>query len=264
VTNKVGYPDRWRDYGSLTITRGDAIGNGQRAAGFERARDLAKIGKPTDKQEWDMSPPTVNAYYDPQTNTTNFPAGILQPPYYDPQMGDAVNYGQAGGLEGHELTHGFDDEGRQFDAKGNFDQWWTPEDEQKFKQGADCVADEYSSFTAVEDLHVNGRLTLGENIADIGGVRLGYLAWQHRLQAGAKPEPDLDGMTPAQQFFTAYAQSWCSHTRPEEMRVRTQTDPHSPEEYRVNGVVMNMPEFQQAFACKAGQPMVSKNRCSIW
>jgi putative endopeptidase len=264
VTNKVGYPDRWRDYGSLTITRGDAIGNGQRAAGFEHARDLAKIGKPTDKQEWDMSPPTVNAYYDPQTNTTNFPAGILQPPYYDPHMGDAVNYGQAGGLEGHELTHGFDDEGRQFDAKGNFDQWWTPEDEQKFKQGADCVAEEYSSFTAVEDLHVNGRLTLGENIADIGGVRLGYLAWQHRLQAGSKAEADLDGMTPAQQFFTAYAQSWCSHTRPEEMRVRTQTDPHSPEEYRVNGVVMNMPEFQQAFGCKAGQAMVSKNRCSIW
>jgi endothelin-converting enzyme/putative endopeptidase len=211
-----------------------------------------------------MSPPTVNAYYDPQTNTTNFPAGILQPPYYDPHMGDAVNYGQAGGLEGHELTHGFDDEGRQFDANGNFDQWWTPQDEKKFKQRADCVADEYSSFVAVDDLHVNGRLTLGENIADIGGVRLGYLAWQHRLQAGAKREADLEGMTPAQQFFTAYAQSWCSHTRPEEMRVRTQTDPHSPEEYRVNGVVMNMPEFEQAFGCKAGQPMVSKNRCSIW
>jgi putative endopeptidase len=264
VTNKVGYPNRWRDYGSLTIARGDAIGNEQRAASFEHARRLAKIGKPTDKQEWEMSPPTVNAYYASQTNTTNFPAGILQPPYYDPQMGDAVNYGEAGGLEGHELTHGFDDEGRQFDANGNFNQWWRLEDEQKFKQRADCVADEYSGFVAVDDQHVNGRLTLGENIADIGGVRLGYLAWQHRLGTGAKPEANLDGMTPAQQFFTAYAQSWCSHTRPEEMRVRTQSDPHSPEEYRVNGVVMNMPEFEQAFGCKAGQPMVSKNRCSIW
>ena len=212
-----------------------------------------------------MSPPTVNAYYNPQDNTVNFPAGILQPPYYDPHMGDAVNYGQAGGLEGHELTHGFDDEGRQFDGNGNFSAWWTPTDEKNFKERADCVVKQYDGFTAVDDLHVNGRLTLGENIADIGGVRLGYLAWQHRLQeAGAKPEADLDGMTPAQQFFTAYAQSWCSSTRPETMRLRVQTDPHSPEEYRVSGVVQNMPEFQQAFGCKAGQPMVSANRCSIW
>ena len=265
VTNKVGYPAHWRDYSSLTITRGDAVGNARRAAAFERHRVLAKIGTPTDKQEWDMSPPTVNADYDPQTNSINFPAGILQPPYYDPHMGDAVNYGQAGGLEGHELTHGFDDEGRQFDSDGNFREWWTPADEQKFKERADCVVKEYDGFVAVDDLHVNGKLTLGENIADIGGVRIGYLAWQHRLeQPGVKPEADLDGMTPAQQFFTAYAQSWCSRTRPETMRLRVQTDPHSPEEYRVNGVVENMPEFQQAFGCKAGQPMVSANRCSIW
>jgi endothelin-converting enzyme/putative endopeptidase len=265
VTNKVGYPAHWRDYSSLTITRGDAVGNARRAAAFERHRVLAKIGTPTDKQEWDMSPPTVNADYDPQTNSINFPAGILQPPYYDPHMGDAVNYGQAGGLEGHELTHGFDDEGRQFDSDGNFREWWTPADEQKFKERADCVVKEYDGFVAVDDLHVNGKLTLGENIADIGGVRIGYLAWQHRLeQPGVKPEADLDGMTPAQQFFTAYAQSWCSSTRPETMRLRVQTDPHSPEEYRVNGVVENMPEFQQAFGCKAGQPMVSANRCSIW
>jgi endothelin-converting enzyme/putative endopeptidase len=265
VTNKVGYPDRWRDYTTLTITRGDAIGNARRAAAFERHRTLAKIGRLTDKQEWEMSPPTVNAYYDPQTNSVNFPAGILQPPYYDPQMGDAVNYGQAGGLEGHELTHGFDDEGRQFNGSGNFSEWWTPVDEQKFKERADCVVKQYDGFIAVDDLHVNGKLTLGENIADIGGVRLGYLAWQHRLQQpGVKPEADLDGMTPGQQFFTAYAQSWCSSTRPETMRLRVQTDPHSPEEYRVNGVVENMPEFQQAFSCKAGQAMVSANRCSIW
>ena len=265
VTNKIGYPERWRDYSTLTITRGDAIGNAQRAGAFERHRVLAKIGQPTDKQEWEMSPPTVNAYYDPPTNSVNFPAGILQPPYYDPQMGDAVNYGQAGGLEGHELTHGFDDEGRQFNGDGNFSEWWTPADEQKFKERADCVVKQYDGFIAVDDLHVNGKLTLGENIADIGGVRLGYLAWQHRLQEpGVKPEADLDGMTPAQQFFTAYAQSWCSSTRPETLRLRVETDPHSPEEYRVNGVVENMPEFQQAFGCKAGQPMVSANRCSIW
>jgi putative endopeptidase len=265
VTNKVGYPERWRDYSSMTITPGDAVGNARRAAAFERHRVLAKIGTPTDKQEWDMSPPTVNADYDPQTNTVNLPAGILQPPYYDPHMGDAVNYGQAGGLEGHELTHGFDDEGRQFNADGNFSDWWTPADEQKFKERADCVVKQYDGFVAVDDLHVNGKLTLGENIADIGGVRIGYLAWQHRLaQPGATPEADLDGMTPPQQFFTAYAQSWCSSTRPETTRLRVQTDPHSPEEYRVNGVVENMPEFQQAFGCKAGQPMVSANRCSIW
>ncbi len=265
VTNKVGYPERWRDYSSMTITRGDAVGNARRAAAFERHRVLAKIGTPTDKQEWDMSPPTVNADYDPQTNTVNLPAGILQPPYYDPHMGDAVNYGQAGGLEGHELTHGFDDEGRQFNADGNFNEWWTPTDEQKFKERADCVVKQYDGFVAVDDLHVNGKLTLGENIADIGGVRIGYLAWQHRLaQPGTTPEADLDGMTPPQQFFTAYAQSWCSSTRPETTRLRVQTDPHSPEEYRVNGVVENMPEFQHAFGCKAGQPMVSASRCSIW
>jgi putative endopeptidase len=265
VTNKIGYPDKWRDYSSLTITRGDALGNTRHAAAFEQHRDLAKIGQPTDKQEWGMSPPTVNAYYSTQTNSVNFPAGILQPPYYDPRMGDAVNYGQAGGLEGHELTHGFDDEGRQFNADGNFSEWWTPVDEKKFQERAACVVKQYDGFVAVDDLHVNGKLTLGENIADIGGVRLGYLAWQHRLaQTGAKPEADLDGMTPAQQFFTAYGQSYCASTRPETMRLRVQTDPHSPEEYRINGIVENMPEFQQAFGCKAGQPMVSANRCSIW
>ncbi len=265
VTNKIGYPDRWRDYSTLTITRGDAVGNAVRAAAFERKRTLTKIGRPTDRQEWEMSPPTVNAYYDPQTNSVNFPAGILQPPYYDPHMGDAVNYGQAGGLEGHELTHGFDDEGRQFNGDGNFSEWWTPTDAQKFKERSDCVVKQYDGFIAVDDLHVNGKLTLGENIADIGGVRIGYLAWQHRLeQAGVQPEADLEGMTPAQQFFAAYAQSWCSSTRPETLRLRVETDPHSPEEYRVNGVVENMPEFQQAFHCKAGQPMVSTNRCSIW
>ncbi len=265
VTNKVGYPDQWRDYSRLNIVRGDALGNARRAAAFDVGRELAKIGKATDKREWQMSPPTVNAYYDAQINSVNFPAGILQPPFYDPKMGDAVNYGQAGGLEGHELTHGFDDEGRQFDAAGNFKSWWTAADEKKFKQRADCVVKEYSGFVAVEDLHLNGKLTLGENIADIGGVRLGYLAWQHHVQqTGAAAEPDLDGMTPAQQFFTAYGQSYCGSTRPEQLHVQVQTDPHSPEEFRINGVVQNMPEFQNAFGCKAGQPMVKADRCSIW
>jgi putative endopeptidase len=265
VINKVGYPDTWRDYSALTIVRGDALGNERRADAFDRHRVLSRIGQPTDRKEWQMTPPTVNAYYSSQINSVNFPAGILQPPYYDATQGDAINYGQAGGLEGHELTHGFDDKGRQFDAAGNFNKWWTPADEEKFKQRADCVVKEYDSFVAVDDLHVNGKLTLGENIADIGGVRLGYLAWQKRVaEPGAKPDPELGGLTPAQQFFTAYAQSWCASTRPEEMRLRVQTDPHSPEEDRVNGVVQNMPEFQQAFGCKAGQPMVAANRCSIW
>jgi putative endopeptidase len=265
ITNNIGYPDRWRDYSKLEIVRGDALGNAQRAAAFERARHLAKIGKPVDKTEWEMSPPTVNAYYNPQMNSVNFPAGILQPPYYDPAMDDAVNYGQGGGLEGHELTHGFDDEGRQFDANGNLKDWWTAEDNKRFDQRADCVVKEYDGFTAVDTLHVNGRLTLGENIADLGGLKLGYLAWESlQNQPGAAKEPDLAGMSPAQQFFVAYAQSWCQNNRPEELRLRVQTDPHSPEEFRVNGVVENLPQFQQAFGCKAGQPMVAANRCEIW
>jgi putative endopeptidase len=269
VTNKIGYPDKWRDYSKLDITRGDALANAQRAAHFEKARDLAKIGKPVDKGEWEMSPPTVNAYYDPQMNDINFPAGILQPPYFDPAASDAVNYGDAGGVIGHELTHGFDDEGRQFDARGNFDDWWTPKDASEFNQRAACVVKEYDGFTAVDDLHVNGKLTLGENITDLGGLRLAYLAWMKREQQPGMPkETALAGMSPEQQFFVSYAQGWCQNNRPEDLRLRVQTDPHSPEEFRVNGVVVNLPEFQQAFSCKAGQPMVGpvvgKDRCSIW
>ncbi len=265
ITNKVGYPDKWRDYSSLEITRGDALGNAQRAATFERNRELAKIGKPVDKGEWEMSPPTVNAYYDPQMNDINFPAGILQPPFFDPAQNDAINYGVAGGTEGHELTHGFDDEGRQFDANGNLKDWWTPADTKNFDQRAACVANEYDGFVAVDDLHVNGKLTLGENLADLGGTRLAWLAWQNRQQRpDATKDAEISGLSPAQQFFVAYAQGWCQNNRPEELRLRVQTDPHSPEEFRVNGVVVNLPEFTEAFRCKAGQPMVSKNRCSIW
>ncbi len=265
VTNKIGYPDKWRDYSSLKVVRGDALGNAARAAEFEHNRDIAKIGKPVDKGEWEMSPPTVNAYYDPQMNDINFPAGILQPPYFDPSMDDAINYGDAGGVIGHELTHAFDDEGRQFDAKGNFNDWWTPADEKKFTNRTDCVVKEYDGFVPVDDLHVNGKLTLGENIADLGGLRLAYLAWtEHEKRPGAPTEIETAGLTPAQQFFVSYGQGWCENTRPETTRLRVQTDPHSPEEFRVNGVVVNLPEFQQAFNCKAGQPMVGQNRCSIW
>ncbi len=265
VANKIGYPDKWRDYSSLRIVRGDALGNALRMRGFEQRRDLAKIGTPVDRGEWDMSPPTVNAYYNPQMNDVNFPAGILQPPYFDEHMDDAVNYGDAGGVIGHELTHGFDDEGRQFDAMGNLKDWWTPQDAKNFTERADCVVNEYNGFVAVDDLHVNGRLTLGENLADLGGLRIAYLAYMERAQ---KDNIDLlkrtDGFTSAQRFFLSYAQGWCENSRPASMRLMVQTDPHSPEEFRVNGVVKNLPEFQQAFGCVAKQPMVASKRCSVW
>ena len=267
IANKIGYPDKWRDYTSLTIVRGEALDNAWHERQFEEHHEITKIGQPLDRGEWHMSPPTVDAYYDPQMNDVNFPAGILQPPYFDASMDDAVNYGDAGGVIGHEVTHGFDDEGRQFDAQGDFKDWWTPQDAKQFDQRADCVVKEYNGFVAVDDLHVNGRLTLGENLADLGGLRIAYLAYLQRAQ---QENVDLlkrtDGFTPAQRFFLGYGQGWCEATRPEAMRLRVETDPHSPEKYRVNGVVMNLPEFQQAFGCTAKQPMVAnKNtRCSVW
>jgi endothelin-converting enzyme/putative endopeptidase len=269
VANKIGYPDKWRDYSALSIEPNDALGNAIRAAAFRDQREIAKIGKPVDRGEWMMSPPTVNAYYDPQMNDVNFPAGILQPPYFDATQDDAVNYGDAGGVIGHELTHGFDDEGRQFDAQGNFRDWWKKSDAEEFTKRADCVADEYSGFIAVDDLHVNGRLTLGENLADIGGLRLAYLAYlDHATKAGidlSKPgTAEYGGLTPTQQFFAAYGQGWCESRRPEMLRTEVQTDPHSPEIFRVNGVVQNLPEFQKAFSCKTGAPMAPVKRCSVW
>jgi endothelin-converting enzyme/putative endopeptidase len=269
VANKIGYPDKWRDYSTLTVVRGDALGNEQRAATFEEHRVIGKIGKPIDRGEWGMTPPTVNAYYNPQMNDINFPAGILQPPYFDPSQNDAVNYGDAGGTIGHELTHGFDDEGRQFDAQGNLKDWWTPTDEKKFSEGSDCVVKEYDGFVAIDKLHVNGKLTLGENIADLGGIKLAYLAYLDRAQkAGTalnqKGGPEYGGLTPEQQFFVAYGQGWCENSRPENLRLRVQTDPHSPEEFRVNGVLVNLPAFQKAFGCKTGTPMAPANRCTIW
>jgi len=263
MRKKIGYPDRWRDYGALEVRRGDALGNALRAAGFELAHQLGKIGKPVDHGEWDMTPPTVNAYYDPQMNDINLPAGILQPPFFSPKFDDAVNFGATGGgTVGHEMTHGFDDEGRQYDGHGNLVDWWTKADAARFGKRAQCVVDQYSGYTAIGDLKVNGRLTLGENVADLGGVRLGYAALTAAI-AGKDPGP-VGGFSPAQRYFIAYAQSWCGSTRPEVARLRVLTDPHSPPEYRVNGVVANMPEFRAAFACKANEPMVRSRTCRVW
>jgi endothelin-converting enzyme/putative endopeptidase len=209
-----------------------------------------------------MTPPTVNAYYNPQMNDINFPAGVLQPPLFSALSDDAPNYGDTGGTIGHELTHGFDDEGRQFDSLGNLRDWWTPEDAKQFEQRASCISDQYSSYVIVDDIKINGKLTLGEDVADLGGLTLAYLAWQDETK-NQKVEP-LEGLTPAQRFFIAYGQSWCGSTRDETKRLRATVDPHSPEKYRANGVVSNMPEFQEAFHCKAGAPMVRQNRCKVW
>ena len=262
IGNKVGYPDQWRDYSALEIVRGDEMGNTQRAAWFEFRRQLAKIGKPVDRGEWGMTPPTVNAYYNPQINDINFPAGILQPPFFDPAADDATNYGDMGATIGHELTHGFDDEGRQFDAQGNLRDWWTPEDGKKFEQRASCISDQYSQYVAVDDIKINGQLTMGENVADLGGLMLAYMAWQNETH-GKKLDP-IDGFTPEQRFFIGYGTGWCSQTRDETKRMYATIDPHSPDKYRANGVVANTPEFQQAFHCKAGSPMVRENRCRVW
>lgn len=265
VADKIGYPDHWRDYSSLTVERGDAFGNAVRATEFESRRQLAKIGKPVDRGEWLITPATVDAYYDSSMNDINFPAAILQPPLYDIKASDASNYGHVGGIVGHELTHGFDDEGRQFDANGNLADWWTADDEKKFEEKADCEVKEYGSFVAVDDVKINGKLTLGENTADNGGLRLAYIAF---LADAKRKNIDLDkkqdGFTPLQQFFLGHGQNWCGSTRPEQLRLQVQTDPHSPRQFRANGVVRNMPEFGKAFGCKVGQPMMPVNACRVW
>jgi putative endopeptidase len=261
IANKIGYPAVWRDYSKLRIVRGDLVGNVQRAAGFELTRRLDEIGHPVNRQEWNMSPPTVNAYYSPSMNDINFPAGILQWPFYDPHRDDAVNYGGIGAVIGHEMTHGFDDQGRQFGPTGNLADWWTPADADEFKKRATCLADEYSTFPA-GGLKVNGRLTLGENGADNGGLRIAYMAYE-ASQAG-KPRQTLDGFTPEQRLFLGFGQVWCNNTTPEAERLQVLTNPHSPGRYRCDGVVVNMPEFQQAFHCPAGSPMAPENRCRIW
>jgi putative endopeptidase len=262
VKNKIGYPDKWRDYSSIRIAREDFYGDVERAAIFESERQLAKIGKPVDRNEWQMTPPTVNAYYDPQMNDINFPAGVLQPPLFDPKSDDAPNYGDTGATIGHELTHGFDDEGRQFDAKGNLKDWWTKKDAQQFEERAKCVSDEYSGFTIIDDIKINGKLTLGEDVADLGGTFLAYVAWKSATK-GQDLKP-VDGFTPDQRFFIGMAQWACGDERPEDKRMHAITNPHSPDSFRVNGVVSNMPEFGAAFGCREGQPMVRLKQCKVW
>jgi putative endopeptidase len=262
VANKIGYPDKWRDYSALAIARDDFAGNVLRARRFEFNRQIAKIGKPLDRGEWGMTPPTVNAEYSPQLNDINFPAGILQPPFFDPSADDAPNYGDTGATIGHELTHGFDDEGRQFDAQGNLRDWWTAEDGKQFDERARCISDQYSQYVAVDDIKINGQLTMGENVADLGGLMLAYMAW--KIETRGKKLESIDGFTPEQRFFIGYGQSWCDQTRDETKRLYATIDPHSPDKYRANGVVSNTPEFQQAFQCKVGSAMVREKRCRVW
>ena len=261
ITNNVGYPRKWRDYGKVSIARDDYFGNSFRLSEFQRARQIEKIGTPADRSEWGMSTPTVNAFYSPQQNSINFPAGILQSPFFDPRRDMAVNYGAVGAVIGHEMTHGFDDQGRKFDGDGNLRDWWTAQDGAEFEKRAACIANEYSGFTSVDDVKLNGKLTLGENSADNGGLRVAYMALENTLQ-GKKDV--VDGLTPEQRFFVGFAQVWCENTRPEEARSRAMTDPHSPGRFRVDGTLQNMPEFQKAYSCKASQPMVTANACRVW
>ena len=266
IVNNIGYPDKWRDYSSVVIQAEDYAGNAQRARAFEVHRQYNKIERPTDRKDWGMTPPTVNAYYRPPMNDINFPAGILQPPFYSNLMDDAVNYGGIGVVIGHELTHGFDDQGRKYDADGNFRDWWTAEDGKEFEHRADCTANEYSNFVSVKDdkgeVKLNGRLTLGENTADNGGLKLAYMALMRMI--GNTPIKAIDGYTPQQRFFLAYGQIWCQNVTDQEARKRVLTDPHSPGRWRVNGAVQNSAAFQEAFGCKAKQPMVSENACRVW
>jgi endothelin-converting enzyme/putative endopeptidase len=261
---KVGYPEPWRDYGALEISRGEFFGNVARARRFEWQRQARQIGEPVDRDEWSMSPATVNAYYDPALNDVNFPAGVLMPPLYDPALDDAPNYGNTGGTIGHELTHGFDDAGRQYDARGNLRDWWAPEDAERFEAGAQCLRDQYAQYVVVDEVRINSALSSGEDIADLGGEILAYRAW--RAETRGQELAPRDGLTPEQRFFVGFAQWACANQRPEDARTRALTDYHSPPRYRVNGVVANMPEFAAAFACSADAPLVRKPDaiCRIW
>jgi endothelin-converting enzyme/putative endopeptidase len=265
VANKIGYPDKWRDYSTVNIVPQDYFGNWYRANAFESKRELDKIGKPVDRTEWGMTPPTVNAYYDPTENNINFPAGILQPPFYSNSADDAVNYGAVGAVIGHELTHGFDDAGRQFDADGNLRDWWEKSDADQFEKLSNCFVKEYGGFSPLPGVNLNGKLTLGENTADNGGIHLAYLALVNDLSKKNVPRTrTVDGYTEPQQFFLGFAQMWCEHDRPELERLRTQVDPHSPGRFRTNGVVSNAPEFGEAFGCKTGNQMYAAKGCRVW
>ncbi len=271
IRNKIGYPEKWRDYTRLKVKRGDLIGNIERSAVFERNWNLDHLGKPVDEREWGMTPPTVNAYYDPSMNDINFPAGILQPPFFDFTIDPAVNFGGIGVVIGHEITHGFDDQGSQFDGKGNLREWQTPEDRKAFTERTDCVADEYSGFEAAPAKgdtpaqKLNGKLTLGENTADNGGLRIAYMALLDTLAAQGKSINDkIDGYTEAQRYFLGFAQVWCENDTEEVARQLALTDPHSPGRWRVNGTVRNFDQFGKAFGCAKGQPMLPATSCRVW
>jgi putative endopeptidase len=252
-TVKIGYPDKWKSYKGLVINRDSYFGNVLSSSIFNTKKDIAKIGKPVDKTEWGMTPQTVNAYYNPQNNEIVFPAGILQPPFFDPKADDAVNYGGIGCVIGHEMTHGFDDEGRQYDASGNMKDWWTKSDEEKFDKRAERIVDQFNNYIAVDTLHVNGKLTEGENIADLGGVNVSFDAFMKTAEY--KDGKKIDGFTPAQRFFLSFANIWKIKNTPQRMRLRVKVDPHSPEHYRVDGPLSNTPAFWQAFNVKPGDPM---------
>jgi endothelin-converting enzyme/putative endopeptidase len=265
IVNRIGYPERYRDYSSVAVDRDDFAGNVEHALSFEARRWMKKVGNPVDRSEWFMTPPTVNAYYDAQMNDINFPAGVLQPPLFDVRLDDAPNYGNTGATIGHELTHGFDDEGRQFDSKGNLKDWWTKKDADAFNSRAKCVVEQYAQYTIVDDIKINSKLTEGEDVADLGGTMLAYVAWKKAAkEVGIDFAKGIDGFTPDQRFFIGMAQWACENERPENLRAQALTNPHSPGIYRINGVVANMPEFQAAFSCKAGQPMVREKRCRVW
>ena len=268
IEDKIGYPAHWRDYSSVKITRDSYLNNVAQATSFEFERWVGKIGKPVDRTEWTMTPPTINAYYDPQLNTINFPAGILQPPFFDPTKDDAVNYGAIGMIIGHEIIHGFDDEGRKFDAKGNLRDWWTAEDAQKYDERGKCISDEYTQEVpdAGAGVKQNGLLTQGEDTADNGGIRLALAALEYSLKQQGKSLDDKgeDGWTYRQRFFLSNAFSWCANVRPQIARLIVTTDPHSLPVFRINNVLSNMSEFNQAFGCKAGQKMVRANACRVW
>ena len=266
IEDKIGYPKAWRDYGPLAIGRDSLAGNVHAATAFELRRQLAKIGRPVDRAEWQMTPPTINAQYDAQLNTINFPAGILQPPYYEATLDDSVNYGAIGMVIGHEIIHGFDDEGRKFDAKGNLRDWWTPEDARKYEERGRCIAEQYTGDVPDLGVRRNGLLTQGEDTADNGGLRIALMALEDEMHRQGRPldDPGPDGLTARQRFFAAFAFSWCDNVRPEVARMIVATNPHSLPRFRVNDVVANMPEFQKAFACKKGQPMVRERPCRLW
>jgi predicted metalloendopeptidase len=265
ITNKIGYPDKWRDYSAFHVTRASYVTNIFGGWEFEFHRQLNKVGKPVDRSEWDMSPPTVNAYYNPQLNEIVFPAGILQPPFFDFTADDAVNYGAMGSIIGHEMTHGFDDQGSQFDGEGNLKNWWTPEDKKNFDDRGGCVANQFNAFAVEDNLHETGKLVEGESIADLGGLAIAYAAYEKSLEGKMRP-PDIEGYSPEQRFFIGYAQGWEEKLRPEYARMLTQVDPHPLPKFRVLGPLSNMEAFAKAFHCKEGDAMVRPegSRCGIW